>query len=64
MCLGRQILFEKELRLLARCFGKSEVKILQRFYALDFAESQILESYLDSSSGQLASLPFFYILLE
>ena len=27
-CLDRQILFEKELRPLARCFGKSEIKVL------------------------------------
>ena len=41
LCLDRQILFEKEVRPLARCFGKSEVKVLQRSYA----ESRILESY-------------------
>ncbi len=41
--------FEKELRLarcfgiseFKRCFGISEFKVLQRFYALDFAESQL-----------------------
>ena len=32
MGLDRQILFEKELRPLARCFRKSVVKVLQRFY--------------------------------
>ena len=45
MCLDRQILFEKEIQPLARCFGTLKVKVLQRFCALDFAESQ------DSSSG-------------
>ena len=36
LCLDRQILFEKEHRLLARCFGKLQVKVLQRSHALDF----------------------------
>jgi hypothetical protein len=48
LCLDRQIHFEKELRL-ARCFGISEFKVLQKFYALDFAESQIPNFRKDST---------------
>jgi hypothetical protein len=35
LCLDRQILFEKELRPLARCFGKSEIKVLQNLIFLN-----------------------------